>query len=107
MDADDAGVAHLNQIARDELAKRDALLFLRVVDPNHLSKALAGLYSGCMGIVVALKVEPVKTMTLANNLGHHFQTLTRKAIAPTITAASPAEFHKWIAPALMYSCKLL
>lgn len=89
-----------------ELAKRKLYIFLRAVDPDQLSEALGGLYSGYMGILLALKVKFARTLALANSIGDNVKPMMQKLLEPVLFKSVDEQYHKWVDSSLKYSCRL-
>ena len=56
-DDDGDGIADVLQISNSQIITRKTLLFLKVVDPNRVSTALAGIMAGGMAVIAALKLR--------------------------------------------------
>jgi hypothetical protein len=104
-DKDHDGIADVQQIDAKQLAKRKLLMILKSVDPDQFSRALGGLYSGYMGILVALKFQFARTIALANSIGDAMRPLAGKVLAPGLLATVPAEYHQWVNYGIKFGCK--
>lgn len=105
-DDDGDGVADVVAVKDPKLlAKRKLVLFLRAVDPDRLTWALAGLYSGYMGILVSLKIQFASTVALASSIGDNIRPLARKILAPVLLQTLSEDYHKWVNCLVKYGCK--
>eukprot|EP00931_Biecheleriopsis_adriatica_P122313 TRINITY_DN97304_c0_g1_i1.p1 TRINITY_DN97304_c0_g1~~TRINITY_DN97304_c0_g1_i1.p1 ORF type:complete len:536 (+),score=112.60 TRINITY_DN97304_c0_g1_i1:102-1709(+) len=82
-------------------------IVMRTVDPNRISTALGCLWSGYMGIVMALKFKFARTVALAHSIGDNLRPMAAKMLAPTALAVTPPEYQQWIPPAINLSCQAI
>jgi hypothetical protein len=93
------------QISNAELLSRKSLLFLKVVEPDRVSRALTGILSGCMAVMAALKMKFAKTIALGNAIAVTIERPAEKYLLPHIEKVVPAEYQKWCRPVLVYTIK--
>lgn len=87
------------------LAMRKMTIFVKNADPDKLLHAIGGLWSGYLGIVVALKFQFAKTVALANSIGDELRPLLEKVVAPHILSVAPDEYRPWVHPGINMCCK--
>lgn len=107
VDADNDGIADVDQISPTELGRRKFALALRTVDPQHLSHAVGGLYTGCLGVLAVLKLQYARTIALAHSIGENLRAPVAKIFAPAILHLTPPEYRQWISPSINFACKLV
>eukprot|EP00439_Symbiodinium_sp_Y106_P080474 s569_g19.t1 len=82
-------------------------LVLCTVDPQRISDALGSLWTGYMGLVLALKYKFARTVAFAHSIGDHLRPLAAKALAPAALAVTPPEYRQWIEPSINLGCKAI
>lgn len=103
-DENNDGVADVNQVTAKELVARKSLLALKTVEPERMSSALTGIYTGWIGVVAVLKVQFAKTVTLGEVIGeklYHFASQSEPAIKKVVQE----EYHKWVPLGVRWACK--
>src|SRR5690554_4516330 len=105
VDADGDGIADVLQIDRRELASRKLKLALTAVRPADLSKAISDLTLTFFAIIATLKVRFAEAVTLGGGLGEAFSKFALGTLLPPLRLMVPKEFHGWLRPLLVYSCK--
>lgn len=105
VDDDGNGIADVEEISTQDLARRKMRVVLISMDPAVVSDALAGIYSGLFGVVATLKVQFARTITLGASIGDFIYKGLNALLTPTITAMTPEEYRKWIDPCMHYGCK--
>ncbi|CAE7200286.1 unnamed protein product [Symbiodinium necroappetens] len=82
-------------------------LVLCTVDPQRISDALGSLWTGYMGLVLALKYKFARTVAFAHSIGDHLRPLAAKVLAPAALAVTPPEYRQWIEPSINLGCKAI
>jgi len=93
------------QVSNAELLTRKSLLVLKVVEPERVSHALAGITAGYMAVLAALKLRFAKTIALGNSLAHMVEEPVTTYFLPGLEAVFPPEYKKWARPLVCYSIK--
>merc|ERR1712187_1001889 len=75
-------------------------------DPEILSNAVGGLWSGYMGMLAVLKFKFAQTVALAHSIGDSLRPAAAKMFAPSLLSVTPKEYQRWINPLLNFACKL-
>lgn len=104
---DDATVKEGEAATNAELLQRKTALVLRTVDPERISAAVSGLWTGYMGVLAVLHFRFAKTAALANSIGDYLRPVLGKVVAPTVVAVTPPDYRRWISPAINIACKSL
>lgn len=107
VDADNDGIADAEQVDSKKLAVRKLDLALRVVDPEVVMRAIGGLWTAYLGVLTVLKLQFAQTVALAQSIGETLRPTMAKVVGPTVVAVTPAEYRKWISPAINLTCKAL
>lgn len=100
--AEDAGQSDWGQFAQRKMA-----LCLRTVDPDVLSKACCGLWSGYMGVLAVLKFKVAQTVALAHSIGDNLRPIAARLFGPSLVAWTPEEYRRWVDPAINFGCQML
>eukprot|EP00930_Biecheleria_cincta_P044418 TRINITY_DN30537_c0_g1_i2.p1 TRINITY_DN30537_c0_g1~~TRINITY_DN30537_c0_g1_i2.p1 ORF type:complete len:436 (+),score=89.49 TRINITY_DN30537_c0_g1_i2:289-1596(+) len=103
----DANARQEEALGHPTSASEKVALVLRTVDPNRVSIALSSIWSGYMGIVMALKYKFAGTVALAHSIGDNLRPLAAKTIGPSLLAVTPPEYRQWITPSINVSCKVI
>ena len=106
VDADNDGVADVEQISDGELFIRKVKLVLRELDPLAVNKALTGLYQCMLSAVCVVQFEFAKTITLGNSIGE-FLFVTVDGLCRPFFEYVLADYAKWVSLAIRYTCKAL
>eukprot|EP00927_Polykrikos_kofoidii_P078402 TRINITY_DN7522_c0_g1_i1.p2 TRINITY_DN7522_c0_g1~~TRINITY_DN7522_c0_g1_i1.p2 ORF type:complete len:377 (+),score=54.74 TRINITY_DN7522_c0_g1_i1:154-1131(+) len=106
-DKDGDGIADVDQTDAKTLARRKIALVLRTVDPEILQNALAGLWTGYMGVLAVLKFKFAKTVALAHSIGDSIRPMAGRMLGPTLVCLVPKDYHRWVNPMINFVCKLL
>lgn len=106
-DDDHDGIADVDQISGKELFQRKAHLVLTAVEPNKLSDALCGVYTGWIGVAAALKLEFAKTIALGVAIGDTLRKPASYFAVPILTHLLPEDYHKWIDVTINYTIKTI
>lgn len=107
VDDDNNGIADVLEITPQALATRKTLLFMKTVDPNRMSHAIAGLQSGLMAVVATLKLQFAKSITLGGAIADIALKPLNKFVLPAIEGSLPPDYKKWGRPMLVYSVKTI
>eukprot|EP00933_Yihiella_yeosuensis_P012797 TRINITY_DN12195_c0_g1_i1.p1 TRINITY_DN12195_c0_g1~~TRINITY_DN12195_c0_g1_i1.p1 ORF type:complete len:247 (+),score=43.38 TRINITY_DN12195_c0_g1_i1:683-1423(+) len=100
--------AEQDRLAGHEVSPSEKLgLALRTLDPNRVTAAVGGVWTGYMGIVLALKYKFAKIVALAHSMGDSLRPVAAKMIGPTALSLTPPEYRQWICPAINLTCKCL
>lgn len=105
-DEDGDGIADVNQISAQELAARKAIMVSRAVDPQKLNLAIAGIYTGWIGVVATLQIQFAKTVTLGEVIGTHLYDIAKR-VEPSVTQMLPEEYAKWVPVVVRWACKAI
>lgn len=106
VDADGDGVADVNQTSGKALLARKVSVALKTVDPEHISQAITGIYTGWIGVLAVLKIQFAKAVTLGEVIGQRMYDIAKKG-EPAIEAVFPADYHKWIPSIVRWTCKAI
>jgi hypothetical protein len=104
-DLDGDGIADVKQISPQQLAQRKLRLVLITVDPQRLTRALAGLNAGFLAVVATLKVQFAKAITLGNAIGDALAPPAEMVLVPPLRMVLPDEYKKWAQPLVMYTVR--
>lgn len=105
VDDDGNGVADVTEISPQALASRKTLLFLKTVDPNRMTHAMAGLQSGLMAVIATLKLQFAKSVTLGGAIADIMLKPLNKFALPAIEGSLPPDHKKWGKPMLTFVVK--
>ena len=105
VDDDGDGVADVQQIDAKALVQRNGMLLLKVLDPDEVSDAIAGVWGGFMGVVAVLRIQFAQAVTLGAALGDTLTEMADTTVKPQVEALVDEEHKKWVAPALRYAIK--
>merc|ERR1712032_807750 len=103
-DQDGDGVADVDQIPAQELAKRKVTVVLKTVDAEKLNKDLSGLYKGWIAVVAVLKVRFAKTVSLGAVIGDKIYETIVSRYVEGMAAAVPEEYRQWVPVVLRWVC---
>lgn len=104
-DDDGDGIKDVNQVSGQALLTRKSLLVLRTVDPEKISKALAGVAVSWTAVAAVLKVEFARTISLGVSIADRLKAPTGRVMIPVLTHVLPPEYHRWIPVTIDYLCK--
>lgn len=90
-----------------QLSKHKFLLVLKTVNPEKLTTALNGLWTGYMGVLATLRFQFAKTVALAHSISETIRPIAGKFFAPTIIALTPPDYRQWVNPVIKYSCQYI
>mmetsp|Transcript_2081 Transcript_2081/g.4724 ORF Transcript_2081/g.4724 Transcript_2081/m.4724 type:complete len:374 (+) Transcript_2081:56-1177(+) len=96
LDENEDGIMDVKQISNQEWYKRKVAVVLKAVDPDTCVTALAGLYQGFLGMLMALKFKFAWTVALACSIADVIRKPIALALTPTLGVLMPKEYHKWI-----------
>jgi len=101
------GVADVDELTDQELAKRKFLLVIRTVDPAELGRAFAGINTGLLAVLAALRVHFAQAVTLGSAIGMTVNNLLAVQLIPKIEKKTSPDFKKWVKPLFNYGTKFL
>ena len=81
------------------------MLVAKSVNPDDVSNALAGVYSGLFGVVCVLRIKFAHSITLGAAIGDVFHKGAHKYLEPTFNDMIPGEYHKWVPIMVKYLCR--
>jgi len=94
VDADKNGKPDVEEMDAKALARRKVALALKTVDPDVLSTAIGGFWTGYMGMLAVLKFKFAQTVALAHSIGDSMRPVAAKVLGPTLVAVFPKEYKK-------------
>lgn len=106
-DDDGDGVKDVDQISSQQLITRKFGLAMRTVDPDRVTDALSGIYTGYLGVLVILKFQFARTVSLAISIGDCMRPLAADFVTPALAFVIPKEYHNWIPHFINYTCKFI
>mmetsp|Transcript_13582 Transcript_13582/g.31924 ORF Transcript_13582/g.31924 Transcript_13582/m.31924 type:complete len:354 (-) Transcript_13582:266-1327(-) len=104
-DDDGDGVADVDQVSKKELLTRKIGMVLRSVNPDRIMTALGGLAQAFSGVLVILKVQFARTISLAVSISDMLHKPARLLLAKPLATLIPPDYHHWIMPVLDIACK--
>ena len=107
-DADGDGVPDVLQISSNELYRRKALLIAKSVEPDDVSNAMAGIWSGVFGVVCVLRIQFAAAVTLGAAIGDVLHKGVHQYLQPTLSDMVPQEHNylkKWVPTVVKYLCR--
>lgn len=107
VDADNDGIADVNQMSGVDLLKRKTQLALATVDPNKLNDALGGLYSGWIGVMGVLKIQFAKTIALGCSIGTFLQKPAEAVLTPALSYFVEEQYRQWIPAVIGWTTKYI
>jgi hypothetical protein len=102
VDADNDGVADVNEISKEQLVMRKTLLFLRTIDPAKVTMAIGGIQTGILAVIATLKMHFAKAITLGNAIGQVLEVPTRRFLVPVMRDILPDEYENWAETLMIY-----
>jgi hypothetical protein len=90
---------------REAELRRRALLIFKSVDPNKISRASSAIWSGCFGVVCALRVKFAHAVSLGLSIGNMTTGLFHRYGEPHLIAMLPESLHKWVPFISNYLCR--
>mmetsp|Transcript_72767 Transcript_72767/g.137617 ORF Transcript_72767/g.137617 Transcript_72767/m.137617 type:complete len:361 (+) Transcript_72767:58-1140(+) len=102
---DDKGMPIVDKMSTAALAKHKAALVLKTVDPQKLTSALNGLWTGYMGVLATLRFKFAKTVALAHSISDFLRPVAAKVFAPVLLHLTPPDYRKWVNPVIKCSCQ--
>lgn len=103
----DDGVPDVKQISTQQYIQHKTHLALITVNPQLISNALGGLYTGWIGVIATLKVQFAKTVALGVSIGNVLKKPAHDYVEPTLRVITPKEYAPWIPVVLDYICKAI
>ena len=104
---DGDGIPDVQQLSSNELYRRKALLVAKSVNPDDVSNALAGIWSGIFGVLCTLRIQFAHAITLGAAIGDVLHSGAHKYLEPTLNEIVPKEYHKWVPTIVKYSCRCI
>jgi hypothetical protein len=104
-DDDNDGVPDVLQVSQQELLKRKVFLFLRLVEPERITTAIAGINAGFLAVVATLKLQFARTITLGNSIGEQLEVPAKQYVLPVVVKLLPEEHRKWAWPLISYGIR--
>merc|ERR1719195_342349 len=104
-DDDGDGIADVDQIDGDVLVKRKMHLFMTSIEPKTTQDALAGVYTGWIGVIATLKLQFAKVIALGAAIGKMLKKPAEIVFVPIMTRLMPEEYHPWIEVIIDTVCK--
>lgn len=80
---------------RDAEIRRRAKLILKAVDPEEISGAVRGVWSGVFAVICALRIKFAHAVTLGASIGDMTTGLMRRYAEPVLNEAVSPELRKW------------
>jgi len=105
VDDNNDGIADVKQITDEQLVLRKARLYLKSCHPDKISDAMAGIYTGFIGVIATLKIQFSSTITLGAKIGDLTSSVVSMAATPVLLVLVPTEYQKWVPVILKYFCK--
>ena len=102
VDDNNDGIADVKQITKKQLIERKVLLALRTSDPDTVSKALGGIYTGFMAVIATLRYQFAQVITIGAVIGDALADVAHRFIRPILVVATPKDFHAWIPVVVNY-----
>eukprot|EP00727_Mastigamoeba_balamuthi_P001189 m51a1_g11067 hypothetical protein (373) ;mRNA; f:541913-543342 len=106
-DDNNDGIADVDQIGSAQLFMRKFTLALRTIDPDHVNKALHGLYLGLLSAVMVVRHKFAKTIALGNSIGDFLVKSTSIVLVPIVVRVVPTPYYKWVMLIVSYVCKAI
>jgi hypothetical protein len=95
-DDDGDGVADVKQLGAQALVLRKCKMAASAVkDPERLSEAIAGIYTGWIAVQGTLRIEFAKTITLGVSMAQCVEYPVLKYVLPIVTPLAPKEVQHW------------
>lgn len=107
-DDDGDGIPDIQQISNNDLYRRKLLLLAKSVNPDNVTNALAGIWSGVFGVVCTLRIQFAQAVTLGAAIGDVVHKGVHKYLEPTILTMIPEEHNylrKWVPSVVRYTCR--
>merc|ERR1712146_611730 len=98
----------VQQIPKNELYRRKLLLVAKSVNPDNVTNALAGIWSGVFGVVCTLRIQFAQAVTLGAAIGDVLHRGVLKYLEPTVVTMIPEEhgyLKKWVPSLVRYTCR--
>eukprot|EP01066_Platyproteum_vivax_P015396 Platyproteum_vivax@DN6810_c0_g1_i1.p1 len=106
-DANNDGVADVDQLTSAELLTRKTMLFVEVVDPSKVGAAFVGLLEGLMCVIATLQLQFAKAITLGRAIGSNLNLAAKRVVSPVLHQQVPKKYAKWIEPCILLACQLV
>jgi len=104
-DDDNDGKADVDQISNAEFVARKTKLVLKKMNPEKVDKAVASIYKVWLAVAAVLSVEFARTISMAMAISDFVKRPLNRFVAPTIQAAVPDEYDKWVPTVLGWIAK--
>lgn len=103
-DDDGDGIPDVKQIKPKDLIVRKVTLVAKTVEPEVVSGAVVGIYTGWIGVLAILKIQFARTVTLGERIGEQIYRVV-SSLEPKIQELVPAEYAKWVPTGMRWACK--
>ena len=107
VDADNNGLADVEEMSRKELFSHKFKLFLRVTDPNAVMGAALGLWSAFLAVVATLRLQFAQTICLGVSIGAALEAPLQKFAAPVITRGVNPHYRQWVPFGIRQFCSFV
>eukprot|EP00747_Dinoflagellata_sp_TGD_P024135 gnl/TRDRNA2_/TRDRNA2_130342_c1_seq1.p1 gnl/TRDRNA2_/TRDRNA2_130342_c1~~gnl/TRDRNA2_/TRDRNA2_130342_c1_seq1.p1 ORF type:complete len:343 (+),score=81.68 gnl/TRDRNA2_/TRDRNA2_130342_c1_seq1:87-1115(+) len=104
-DENNDGVADVDQIEGKQLLARKVGVLLANTDAKQINDAVAGLWTGWMGVLAVLKIQFARTITLGHSIGEQIYKPASRYIEPALKEAIPEEYKQWVPIVMRWTCK--
>merc|ERR1712110_1111895 len=98
------GDSPAKEMTAQELVTHKAAMALEVVDPETVTHAVQGIYTGCIAVIAVLKIKFAKTVALGEAIGDKTYLSLKNIVEPNLVAMVPEKYQKWVPVALRWSC---
>lgn len=99
------GQPAVSRMTTSQLAKHKMALVLKTVNPEKLTSAINGLWTGYMGVLATLRFQFAKTVALAHSISDMLRPVAAKVFAPVLLHLTPPDYRKWVNPVIKCSCQ--
>jgi hypothetical protein len=107
LDEDHNGIKDVKEISSTQLVQRKLAVAARAVNPDRLSKALAGLYSAFTAIIASLRIQMSQAITLGTVIGDVLCDGAYQYVLPPLRAITAPAYHKWLPVGLAWACRAI
>eukprot|EP00756_Hemistasia_phaeocysticola_P006270 Hpha_TRINITY_DN13755_c1_g1::TRINITY_DN13755_c1_g1_i1::g.142487::m.142487 len=101
-----AGFPNVEQVFADDItiSQRIAMFGACIRDPEKLSKALTGLYTGLLGVITTLRVQFARTIALGASIAGMVHERIEPHVLPHIKQVMKPEHQQWAPTLLQWIC---
>jgi len=104
LDGEDGLDEDISDMPDHEYAKHKIRLILRVVRPQQVLDAVAGISMGFFAVLATLKIKLAKAVTLGSALGSICERIMKTLFLETFQELA-GDHKEWVLPILQYSCR--